>query len=47
MIHRTSHSQPGPGHDVGVNLRRRQVFMSELILNAADISPRFQQMRGK
>ena len=46
-VQRALESQPRPVHDVGIDLRRRHVHMPEQVLDAADIGPAFQQVRGE
>ena len=46
-VQRALESQPRPVHDVGIDLRGRHVHMAEQVLDAADIGPAFQQVRGK
>ncbi len=46
-VQRALQPQPGPVHDVGINLRGRHVRMPKQILDAADIGPAFQQVRGE
>jgi len=46
-IQRAPKSQSRPVHHVRIDLRRRHIHMPEQILDAADIRPALQQVRGE
>ena len=46
-VQRALESQPRAVHDVGIDLRRRHVHVPKQVLDAADIGPAFQQVRGE
>jgi hypothetical protein len=46
-VQRTPHAEPRFRHDVRVDLRRLDAFVSEQFLNGADVRAAFEEVRGK